>query len=440
MTSGPLLLNMLRFSLPLMLSGVLQLLYNAADIVVVGRFAGSSAMAAVGSTSSLIALTTNLFMGLAVGACVTVAQFHGAQSHREVTDTVHTAIGLSLVCGFVAGALGWAAAGRLLALTGSPPDVIDQATQYLGIYFLGVPFSLVYNFAASILRAIGDTRRPLYYLSIAGAVNVLLNLLFVIRFGMGAGGVALATVISQCVSAALTLVSLMRSNGAIRLHPKRIRLSPDKVWLILKVGLPAGLQASIFSFSNVLIQSAVNSFGSVAMAGNAAAANIEGFVYTSMNAVHHTALTFTGQNAGAGRVDRIPRVLSLSILIVLTTGALLGFSGLLLDESLLRLYSTDTRVIAYGKIRLGLILKTYSLCGIMEALVGILRGMGNATLPMLVSFTGVVGVRILWLFTVFAKNRTPDILYLSYPISWAVTSAAHYAGYFLIMRKRARGT
>ena len=284
MCNGPLLGKILIFAVPLMLSGILQLLFNAADIIVVGRFSGSHALAAVGSTSALINLLVNVFIGLSVGTNVLIAQYYGAKDRKNISETVHTSVLISLILVFV----GVALAKPILKLMGTPDDVLNQAVLYIRIYFLGMPVTMLYNFGAAILRAIGDTKRPLYFLSIAGVVNVVLNLIFVIAFDMGVAGVALATVISQVISAALVVRCLVCMDGICRLNLKKLHIHRDKLMRMVQIGLPAGMQGAIFSLSNVLIQSSVNSFGSVAMAGNTAAANIEGFVYNSMNAVHQT--------------------------------------------------------------------------------------------------------------------------------------------------------
>ena len=435
MCDGPLLSNILLFSVPLMMSGILQLLFNAADIIVVGRFAGSSALAAVGSTSSLINLLINVFVGLSVGVNVLVAKYYGGQREKDMSETVHTAVLTSLLSGLFLVILGGIAARPLLHLMGTPDDVLDQAVLYMRIYFLGMPVLMVYNFGAAILRAIGDTRRPLYFLFMAGVVNVALNLFFVIGLGMGVDGVGWATVISEHVSALLVLKSLMEAPGALKLNLKELRIHPKKLKRIVKIGLPAGMQGAIFSISNVLIQSSVNSFGSIAMAGNTASANIEGFVYTAMNAVYQTNLSFTSQNLGGRKYSRINRIMYICLAVVTVVGITLGITAVLAGDLLLGIYSSDAQVLRYGMLRLEIICGTYFLCGIMDCMVGSLRGLGYSVIPMFVSLTGACGFRVLWVFTVFAAYRSLDVLYLSYPVSWAITAIAHMITFRKIRRK-----
>ncbi|MGP8313172.1 MATE family efflux transporter [Enterocloster aldenensis] len=435
MCNGPLLSKILLFSVPLMMSGILQLLFNAADIIVVGRFAGSSALAAVGSTSSLINLLINVFVGLSVGVNVLVAKYYGGQREKDMSETVHTAVLTSLLSGLFLVILGGIAARPLLHLMGTPDDVLDQAVLYMRIYFLGMPVLMVYNFGAAILRAIGDTRRPLYFLFMAGVVNVALNLFFVIGLGMGVDGVGWATVISEHVSALLVLKSLMEAPGALKLNLKELRIHPKKLKRIVKIGLPAGMQGAIFSISNVLIQSSVNSFGSIAMAGNTASANIEGFVYTAMNAVYQTNLSFTSQNLGGRKYSRINRIMYICLAVVTVVGITLGITAVLAGDLLLGIYSSDAQVLRYGMLRLEIICGTYFLCGIMDCMVGSLRGLGYSVIPMFVSLTGACGFRVLWVFTVFAAYRSLDVLYLSYPVSWAITAIAHMITFRKIRRK-----
>ncbi|CAK7071355.1 MAG: Multidrug export protein MepA [Enterocloster aldenensis] len=435
MCDGPLLSKILLFSVPLMMSGILQLLFNAADIIVVGRFAGSSALAAVGSTSSLINLLINVFVGLSVGVNVLVAKYYGGQREKDMSETVHTAVLTSLLSGLFLVILGGIAARPLLHLMGTPDDVLDQAVLYMRIYFLGMPVLMVYNFGAAILRAIGDTRRPLYFLFMAGVVNVALNLFFVIGLGMGVDGVGWATVISEHVSALLVLKSLMEAPGALKLNLKELRIHPKKLKRIVKIGLPAGMQGAIFSISNVLIQSSVNSFGSIAMAGNTASANIEGFVYTAMNAVYQTNLSFTSQNLGGRKYSRINRIMYICLAVVTVVGITLGITAVLAGDLLLGIYSSDAQVLRYGMLRLEIICGTYFLCGIMDCMVGSLRGLGYSVIPMFVSLTGACGFRVLWVFTVFAAYRSLDVLYLPYPVSWAITAIAHMITFRKIRRK-----
>lgn len=435
MCSGPILKKILIFSIPLMLSGVLQLLFNAADVIVVGRFAGSQSLAAVGSTTALINLLINIFIGLSVGANVVVARAYGGKRERDVSESVHTAIALSLVSGVLLIIMGLAFSRLLLEMMGTPDDVLDKAALYMRIYFAGMPVVMLYNFGSAILRAVGDTRRPLYYLSAAGVVNVLLNLFFVIYLHMDVAGVALATVISQVISAFLVLRALGQSEGGLKLELKKIKIHKNKMFQIFKIGLPAGMQGAIFSISNVLIQSSVNSFGSVAMAGNAASANIEGFVYNAMNAVYQTNLSFTSQNMGGKKYTRITKIMFTCLGTVTAVGMLLGFGAYAFGGELLRIYSTDPEVIQFGMLRMSIIATTYFACGWMDTMVGSLRGIGYSVLPMIVSLTGACGLRILWIFTIFSQHRTLASLYISYPVSWVITAGAHLICYFIITRK-----
>lgn len=438
MCNGPLFVKLVSFAIPLILSGILQLLFNAADIIVVGRFAGSESLAAVGSTSALINLLVNIFIGLSIGANVLVAQYYGAQKLKDLEETVHTAMIIAVVGGIFLIAVGVLLADPLLELMGTPEDVLPLSALYMKIFFVGMPATLAYNFGSAILRAVGDTRRPLYFLLLAGIVNVILNLIFVIQFSMGVAGVALATVISQCISAVLIVQCLMRSDAPYRLRIKKLKLVPEKVAAIAKIGLPAGLQGAIFSISNVLIQSSVNSFGSVAMAGNTASQNIEGFVYTSMNAVYQTALSFTSQNFGAGNYKRMTRILLYCLGMVVAVGVVMGDGAVLVGRQLLSIYSSNPEVIEYGMNRMRIINGTYALCGVMDTMVGGLRGIGYSIIPMLVSLTGACAFRVVWIFTVFAMNHTLRTLYISYPVSWAITFTAHVICYVLIRRRMAR--
>ena len=436
MCSGPLFSKILVFALPLMLSGILQLLFNAADIIVVGRFTGSTALAAVGSTTSLINLLVNLFIGLSVGANVLIARSYGAGDIEAVHRGVHTTILLAAVSGVIMIFVGIALSRPILELMGTPEDVIDQAVLYIRIYFIGMPVVLLYNFGAAILRAVGDTKRPLYFLFIAGIINVIFNLIFVIVFHLGVAGVAIATVISQTISAALILYCLMRTDGACQPFPSQLRIHKEQLFTILRIGLPAGLQGVIFNISNVMIQSSVNSFGSTVMAGNTAANNIEGFVYTSMNAVYQTSLSFTSQNIGAGQCKRVDRVLIECLALVTVVGVLLGNGAYLFGRQLLGIYSSDPQVITYGLYRMSVVAVTYFTCGIMDVLAGSIRGLGYSILPMLVSLTGACLLRIVWILTIFQISHTQLTLYISYPVSWVLTASAHLLCY-LIVRKRA---
>ena len=437
MVHGPLAGKLLVFAIPLMLSSILQLLFNAADVIVVGRWSGKEALAAVGSNTSLINLMVNLFVGFSVGTNVVVARDLGAGREEDVRDSVHTSIALSLVSGVVLMGLGLLLSRQMLELMGSPEDVIGLAAVYLRIYFCGMPGNMLYNFGAAILRAQGDTKRPLYFLTAAGIINVILNLVFVIVFHMDVAGVALATIISQYVSAILVLLTLMRDKGPLRVDLRALRLDMKVVRRILQVGLPAGFQGMVFSISNVVIQSSINSFGSTVVAGSAASSNIEGFVYAGMNAFYQTALTFTSQNYGACECKRVDRIMGLCLLYSGLIGLVLGNLAYLFGYPLGSIYAPgQEEVIAQAVDRLSICCTTYFLCGLMDTQVGVLRGIGYSVVPMIVSLVGSCALRLLWVATIFQLNRTPEMLYLSYPVSWAITAATHFV-FFLFIRKRA---
>lgn len=439
MVNGPLIPGILTFTLPLMLTSILQLLYNAADIIVVGRYVGKQALAAVGATASLINLLITVFLGLSVGASVAVANAYGAQAHDEVSDTVHTSIALSLISSVFVCALGLLACRPLLEMMGTPEDVIDLSEVYMRIYFLGVPGNLLYNFGSAILRAVGDTRRPLVILTIAGLVNVCLNLVFVIALGMSVDGVAWATIISQYLSAVMVTICLLRSEDCIRLTLRRIRIHWARLKEIVRVGLPAGFQGALFALSNVLIQSSLNTFGSAAVAGSSAAGNIEGFIYVMMNAMHQAAITFCGQNMGAKNYKRIPHILRACLL--LTFGIYVVGCGavILFCEPLLRIYNSDPMVLEFGRRKQIIMMAFYFFCGGMDVVTGQLRGMGYSLGPTLVVLTGVCGLRMVWLATVFVRWHTFEVLFYSYPVSWFVTFAALLACYFAVRRRLPKG-
>jgi putative MATE family efflux protein len=436
MINGPLFGKIVLYTLPLIAAGILQLLFNTADMVVVGRYAGSNALGAVGATASLINLLINVFMGLSVGANVAIAHYYGAGRFEELSRSLHTAISLSIICGFILLVIGQLFSEPMLILMGTPKDILPLSVSYMKIYFCGMPVMLLYNFGAAILRAVGDTKRPLYYLSLAGVINVILNLIFVIRFSMGVRGVAWATNISQAVSAILIIRCLIKNEGPCRLSLSKLCLDKKETSRIAKVGLPAGFQGAIFSISNVLIQSSVNSFGAIAVAGNTATCNLEGFVYNSMNSFHQTAISFTGQNMGAKNMKRVQRVLVICLLCVTATGLGMGLIGFAFGSELLGIYSTDPAVIAFGLRRMAIIFPTYFLCGVMDVMVGSLRGMGFSIMPMTVSLLGACVFRIIWIMTVFAINHTPEFLYVSYPISWFITAAVHLICIFTIARRK----
>ncbi len=435
MINGGIFGKLIIFALPIVATGVLQLLYNAADMIIVGKFDGKEALAAVGSTASLINLLVNLFVGLSVGASVVVAQEYGAHNEKMVSRTVHTSMAVSVIAGVMLGLIGVLAAEPLLVLMGAPEDVLGKSVLYLRIYFLGMPASMVYNYGASIMRGAGDTRRPLVFLSLSGLVNLVLNYILVRFVAMGVAGVAVATVASQVVSAALVVSSLMHSDDCIRLVLKKLGIKKDILLRILKVGIPAGLQGAVFSLSNVLIQSSINSFGSTAMAGASASNSIEGIVYTCMNSFAQAALTFTGQNYGAGKNRRILRVLGCSVAQVFIVGLTVGWTVILAGRVLLSLFNSDPEVIEAGMERIVIMSSMHFLCGIMDVLAGVMRGMGHSVVPMIVSLTGACGLRIVWIMTVFASYRSLPVLYASYPVSWFITAIVHLICFVIFYRR-----
>ncbi len=427
MCSGSVFRKMLLFAIPLMCSGVLQLLFNAADIIVVGRFAGDNSLAAVGANSSLINLLTNIFIGLSVGTNVLVAQYYGAKKEKDLRITVHTSMLLSVISGLILTVIGIAFAEKILVLMQTPEEIIGLAALYLRVYFIGMTSTMIYNFGSAILRAIGDTKRPLYYLLFSGVINVILNLIFVVFCHMDVAGVALATAISQTISAALVVRCLIREEGAIHLDLKALAIDKDKFLRIVQIGLPAGFQGMVFSLSNVVIQSAVNGFGNIVVAGNSAGLNIEGFVYIAMNAFYQATISFTSQNYGARNMQRIRKIALAGELYVLVTGAVLGNLMVMFGEELLGIYSTSAEVIEAGMLRLEIIGVTYALCGMMDVLVGALRGIGKSIMPMIVSLVGACGLRLLWIATVFQipEYHTTRTIYISYPITWTITFSVH---------------
>ncbi len=437
MTTGELMPKIITFALPLIAASVLQLLFNAADIVVVGRFVSPQAMAAVGSTESLVSLIIQLFVGFSIGVNVCVGRYYVAQRTRELSETVHTSVLVSILLGILLSVVGILVARPMLELMGSPADVIEDSALYLRIYFLGMPLIMLYDFAAAILRAVGDTKRPLYFQLLAGVVNVFLNLFFVLVVGIGVAGVAIATTLSQAISALALLGTLMREPGALHLDLRKLRISWKRFRSIVEIGLPAGLQSTVFNLSNVVIQSSINAFGSIAMAGSTAAQNIEGFVYISMNSIYQTDLSFTAQNLGAGKYSRINRILKDCLLTVSLIGLVMGIGAVLLDPWLLRFFTEDPEVVRYGQERLLVVCAPYFLCGIMDVMVGSLRGLGYSVFPMIVSLIGACGLRILFVLTLF---RLPFFhrlswLYMSYPITWTLTFTAHLLTFLHVRRK-----
>ncbi len=439
MLRGPLLKNIILYTIPIILTSWLQLLFNAADLVVVGQAKGSDSLAAVGATGAITNLIVNLFIGLSVGGGVCVAHGLGSNDDEAVHRTIHTAIPAAAISGLFLTVVGVVCSRTFLRWMGTPDDILPLSTLYMQIYFGGMVFNMVYNFAASILRAAGDTKSPLIFLAIAGVVNVLLNFMFVHLFDMNVEGVALATVVSQAVSAVLVIITLMRRTDACRLHLKKLRVYKSQLLKMVRIGLPAGIQGSMFSISNVMIQSSINSFGNVVMSGNTAAGNIEGFVFTAMNAFHQTAVNFTGQNVGARQYDRVKKILYTCLACVGVTGLVLGFGMYAFGPQLLRIYINDSQeAIRYGLIRMSYICAVYFLCGLMDVSTGALRGMGASMVPMIISILGVCGIRLLWIWTIFdlPKYHTTECLYLSYGVSWVITFVAQFVAFWLVYNQQ----
>ena len=441
MLQGPLFGSIVSYTIPIILTGILQLLFNAADLVVVGRFCGSVSVAAVGATGAITNLIVNLFIGLSVGAGVTVAQALGAREEEAVHRTVHTALPAALFSGLVLTVVGILFSETFLIWMGTPEDVLPLSAVYMRIYFAGITFTMVYNFSASILRAAGDTRSPLIYLSVSGVINVVLNVVFVTGFHMNVAGVALATTISQGISAILVVAALMRRTDACKLVLTKLRIYLPQLSKIVRIGLPAGIQSSLFSISNVMIQSSINSFGGVLMSGNAAAGNIEGFLYVTINSFHQTAVNYIGQNVGAQQYSRVKKCLWICLGCVSVVGFVLSLLIYGFGPQLLSIYITDSQeAISYGMIRFAYASLPYFLCGLMDVSTGALRGMGASVTPMIISVLGVCGIRIGWILTIFQvpQFHTPQCLYISYPVSWTVTFLCQLMAFWWVYRKHTR--
>ena len=435
MCNGSILDKLISFSIPLMLSGILQLLFNAVDIIVVGRFTGSEALAAVGSTTALINVFVNFFIGISLGSNVLAARFYAAGKDKEMSETVHTAITLALISGVVMGIVGVVSAKGALQLMDTPDNVLNLSTLYMRIYFVGMPFFMLYNYGAAILRAVGDTKRPLMFLIVSGATNVVLNLILVIRFHMGVAGVAIATVISQGISCVLVLRCLYNSEGSYQLRFSKLGMKARYVKQIFQVGVPAGIQSTIINFSNVLLQSSVNSFGSVAMAGYTAANNILGFLYVSVNSITQACMSFTSQNYGVRKFKRMDKILFECLGLTMVVALVLGGGSYLFGSELMHIYTKSADVVACGMDIMLYTTVTYFLCGIMDLFPGALRGMGHSAVPMILSVIGTVGTRIVWIYWVFPQHRALDFLFISYPVSWILTIVMQVACFYFVRKK-----
>lgn len=432
MINGSLKKNIILFAIPVILTGVLQLFYNACDLMVVGKFAGSKCVAAVGATSSLISLMVCLFNGLSVGVNVLAAQFFGAKNEEKFQKNLHTSILLSIICGIGIAIIAIFTSRACLAMMNTPEDIIDLSTIYMKIYFIGIPGTMVYNFGSAVLRAQGNSRHPLIFLTISGIVNVILNVILVTLFHLSVEGVAIATAVAQYLSAFFIIRYLYKYNG---LKFKKLKIDLKILKNIILIGVPSGINGICFSFANMQIQSAVNIFGSLAVSGSAASASIEGFVYISMNAMQQAALNFTGQNYGAGKIDNIDKVVKISLLYVTIIGMTLSAIMLVFKRPLFSLYLTDSVSIDYGILRMNAVLYVYFICGCMEVMIGVLRGLGYSTLPMIISVGGICGLRVLWIETIFRKYTTLSVLYLSWPVSWIVTIIPIIISYIVIRKK-----
>lgn len=437
MCQGPLLPKMLKFAATVFLTSVLQQLFNTADLLVVGKFGHDGALASVGATSSLINLFINLFVGLSVGAGIVVAKHYGAKNHEEVEKSLHTSVALSLLGGVFLAVLVFFLAPTVLRALDTPTEngILDGAVTYMRLYFLGIPFMLLYNFSASILRAVGDSRRTFFYIIEAGVINVVLNLFFVIVLDLNVAGVAIATTISQMYSSARCMHCFLTYDGCLKLYPRKIRLYKDALINIARLGIPSGIQSSLFSISNVLIQSSVNSFGAFAMEGSAAAANIESYLYFASNSVSNTVTNFTSQNFGASKPDRIKKTGFIGLCLSALICVFLGIVGLKFSTPLLSLFTDEPEAFVYGGMRMKVICLSQFLCSIMEITTGLLRGIFKPVPAMISSIMGVCGIRVLWIYTVFAKYRSFTVLYLSYPISWAISALVQGILFFIYFRR-----
>ena len=435
MCNGTIMDKLISFALPLMLSGILQLMFNAVDIIVVGHFTGKEALAAVGSTTALINVFTNLFIGISLGANVLAARFFASGKEKEMSETVHTAILLALISGILMAAIGLVSARAALTLMGTPDNIINQSTLYMRIYFIGMPFFMLYNYGAAILRAVGDTKRPLLFLMLSGGVNALLDLLLVIAFRMGVAGVAIATITSQMISCVLVLICLFRTDSCYQFRFSKLRINKNYLLQIFQVGIPAGIQSTVINFSNALLQSSVNSFGDTAMAGYTAANNILGFLYMSVNSVTQACMSFTSQNYGVGKYKRMDRVLMDCLILTVGVSLVLGCGAWFFGEQVLGIYTQDAQVIQSGMEILSITTVTYFLCGIMDLFPGALRGMGHSTVPMILSVIGTVGTRIVWIFGYFPHHRSLHFLFISYPGSWIITIVMQVICFYFVRKK-----
>ncbi len=435
MCNGTIMNKLISFSVPLMLSGILQLMFNAVDIIVVGKFSGSHALAAVGATTALINVFINLFIGISLGTNVLASRFYASKREKEMSDTVHTSIMFALVSGVVMLFVGLFLSKWALRLMGTPNDILQLSTLYMRIYFLGMPFFMIYNYGAAILRAIGDTKRPLLFLIIAGVINAGLNMILVIIFDLSVAGVAIATVISQMISCILVLRCLWKTEASYQFRFSKLKIQKVYLKQLFKIGIPAGIQSTVITFSNVLLQSSVNSFGSIAMAGYTAANNIFGFLFATVNSFTQACMSFTSQNYGVAKWKRMDRVLLDCVILSVTVTLLLGSGVYIFGDHILGIYTSDPKVVQCGMEVLLYTTSTYFLCGLMDLLPGAMRGMGYSTVPMILSIIGTVGTRIFWIYCIFPKHHSLDVLFISYPVSWILTIVMQVICFYCVRKK-----
>ena len=436
MVNGPLLKNICIFSVPLMLTNLVQMMFNAADAVVMGRFAGQQALAAVGATSSLCFLLISLFNGLSVGSNVVIARYLGANDLGKVEKSVHTSIATAMLSGVFLMIVGFFASRPLLQMMSTPTDIIDLSELYMRIYFVGTFFTLIYNFGAAIFRSVGDTKRPLYFLLISGVIKVVLSLLFVIVFQWGVAGVALSTAIGQAIAAAMVCLTLIKEKGPHHLDFKKLNIDIPMALDIIKIGVPAGIQGMVFALSNVVIQSSINSFNSsVIVAGNSAANNIENFVYIGMSAFTQACITFTSQNIGAHKLQRVGTIFKQSMILTILSAASIGFLAWFFGEFFLGLYTPDAAVVEAGMVRLLWVTMPLWLNGVLDVFVASMRGFGYSTGPTILTIVGICGVRLTWIWTVFQLHRSLDVIYMCFPLSWIITSIVLGLYWFKCYRK-----
>lgn len=434
-TEGKLLGNMIRYAIPIMFTNVLQLFYNSADLYVLGNFCSDeNAFGAVGCTTALINMILGIFIGLGAGICVTLSQSIGECNDERSSKIVHTSFVMAIILGVIVGVVGFFTAEPLLKLMKTPNELLSGAVLYVKIYFCGSVGNLMYNFFAGIMRSRGDSVRPLLFSSIGGVVNIILNLIFVTVFNMGVEGVAIATIVSQMISAVITIVHMTRLNDACCLHFSKLCIDRRVLMQFVKIGLPAGIQGSLFSISNMLLQSGYNSLGTIAVNANTAAQNVDGYIYNILNSFYHVTLTFASQNFGARKYDRLKKVMLLSSACVVVIGLSLGACSYLFSDFFIGIFNSDEAVLEYGRYRIIMVGLPYFLCGLMEIGTAMLRSIGYSFYALVITFAGSCALRIVWVYTVFAAYHELLVLYMAYPVSWLVTTLALFAVYAICYR------